>query len=357
VTLQRADALVDALRDIDCVFSDAFPWEELIRRAREGDLLGTLSHRLDKAGFLMRFPDAPRAHLRAAQITFKAQETAVRREIAEIAQALQHVGTPVILLKGAAYLLAGLPPSRGRLFSDIDILVPKQALPAVESALMLAGYATTHHHPYDQRYYRRWMHELPPMQHVKRMTMLDVHHTIVPETAPIRLDADKLFQRAMPLTDRDDFSVLGPVDMVLHSATHLFHNEELTHGLRDLVDIDALLRHFGGHPEFWNDLAGRAIELDLGRPLYYALRWASRLLATPVPGAAAGTAKRHAPSAHVAWLMDHLLARALYPAADRASTRWARRALYVRGHWLRMPIPLLAWHLTVKTFRREDQPA
>jgi hypothetical protein len=54
--------------------------------------------------------------------------------------------------------------------------------------------------------------------------------------------------------------------------------------------------------------------------------------------------------------MDRLLARALYPAADRASTRWARRALYVRGHWLRMPIPLLAWHLTAKTFRREDQP-
>ena len=144
---QRADALTDALREIECVFSDGFPWEELVRRAKEGDLLGTLSHRLDKSGFLTRVPEAPRVHFRAAQITFRAQETAVRREIAEIAQALRHVDTPVILLKGAAYLLAGLPPSRGRLFSDIDILVRKEALPAVESALMLAGYATTHHQP------------------------------------------------------------------------------------------------------------------------------------------------------------------------------------------------------------------
>ena len=64
MTLQRP--LEDALRDIDCVFFDGFPWEELIRRAKEGDLLGTLSHRLDEAGFVTRVPDAPRAHLRAA---------------------------------------------------------------------------------------------------------------------------------------------------------------------------------------------------------------------------------------------------------------------------------------------------
>ena len=35
--------------------------------------------------------------------------------------------------------------------------------------------------------------------------------------------------------------------MVLHSATHLFHEGELDKALRDLVDIDGLLRHFGGH--------------------------------------------------------------------------------------------------------------
>jgi len=29
--------------------------------------------------------------------------------------------------------------------------------------------------------------------------------------------------------------------------------------------------------------------------------------------------------------------------------------LYLRGHWLKMPVPLLAWHLTVKSLRREQQ--
>jgi len=67
---------------------------------------------------------------------------------------------------------------------------------------------------------------------------------------------------------------------------------------------------------------------------------------------------RHAPGALTSRMMDELLGRALRPAAARASTRWSRKALYVRGHWLKMPFPLLAWHLTVKALRRcEEQPA
>jgi hypothetical protein len=55
--------------------------------------------------------------------------------------------------------------------------------------------------------------------------------------------------------------------------------------------------------------------------------------------------------------MDRLLAHALRPSARHAATRFARRMLFVRGHWLKMPVPMLAWHLTVKTFRREERPA
>ena len=52
-----------------------------------------------------------------------------------------------------------------------------------------------------------------------------------------------------------------------------------------------------------------------------------------------------------------VLEHALRPTVARPSTQWARRLLYVRGHWLKMPMPLLAWHLTVKSFRRDEQPA
>jgi hypothetical protein len=332
-------------------------WEALVRAGRDAGLLGTLGCRLDAQQVLPSVPTAPRAHLIAARILSEAQQAAVRREIAEISRALDPHGIPVIALKGAAYVLANQPPSRGRMFSDIDILVPRDDLPRVESALMLAGYATTHLDPYDQRYYRRWRHELPPMQHVKRLTVLDVHHNLVGRSNGIDLDPRALFRDAISIRGFAHLHVLSPIDMVLHSATHLFLNESMTSALRDLVDIDALLRHFGGEREFWSALARRAVDLDVPRPLYYALRYASRVLETPVPPDVLAASAAHAPPAALRPLMDCLFEAALAPHANARSTRWARRALYVRGHWLKMPIPLLAWHLTVKAFRREEMPA
>ena len=351
---RRKDLLVQALRDLDCVFSDESRWDELIRRAREADLLGTIAHRLEMAGRLHDVPAAPRMHLRSAGTLCAAQHRAVMREVREIAHAVAPLGIPIVLLKGAAYLVAELPPACGRLFSDVDILIPKAALPEVEATLMLAGYATTHDNPYDQRYYRRWMHELPPMQHIRRMTVLDVHHAIVPQTARVQSDADALLKSAVRLPRHPGISVLAPSDMVLHSATHLFHNEEFTHGLRDLVDIHELLRHFSSDPGFWSGLLSRAEELNLARPLYYAFVWSTRLLGTEIPREIIEHADRHAPSMPVRAVMDCLLAQAMQPTAREAPTRWSRRALYVRGHWLKMSFWLLTWHLAVKTFRRNE---
>jgi hypothetical protein len=119
-----------------------------------------------------------------------------------------------------------------------------------------------------------------------------------------------------------------------------------------------LLRHFAAtDARFFDRLLARAGEMELLRPLYYACRWSSRLFGTSIPAATAELIERRGPSAPVRALMDSLLERALPPTIARASTRWARHALYVRGHWLKMPMPLLAWHLTMKTFRREEQPA
>src|SRR5205085_11661497 len=132
-------------------------------------------------------------------------------------RALCPLGIPLILLKGAAYVAAGLPAGRGRLFSDIDVLVPKPLLPEVESALMLAGWASHNHDAYDQRYYREWMHELPPMEHLRRGNAIDVHHAILPETARAHPDSGKLRAAARPVTGRPGVAVLAPADMVLHS--------------------------------------------------------------------------------------------------------------------------------------------
>ena len=367
----NSDLLADALGDPASLATAALPhWEELVRRAREANLLGVLAERLSALGLLDRVPPAPRAHLVAAQVRAQAQAKATVRELRAIARALAEIETPVILLKGAAYLCAGLPAASGRVFSDVDILVAKTRLFEVEAALMLSGFVTTHPHPYDQRYYRRWMHELPPMQHLKRQTILDVHHALVPETSrmhpesamlvadSVAIDAGMraelaLGQPNIPIR----YAVLSPVDMTIHCATHLFHDEDFSHAPRDLVDFDALVRHFAAaEPGFWTRLLARARTLQLARPLSYALQWSSWVHETPVPAKALREARADAPPFPIRQVMNALLAPALRPTRGRASTRWARRALYVRGHWLKMPPHLLAWHLTVKAFRREETP-
>jgi hypothetical protein len=199
------------------------------------------------------------------------------------------------------------------------------------------------------------MHELPPMEHMRRGTVVDVHHSILPETARLRPDPAKLIAAAHPVVGLDGVSVLAPVDMVLHSMTHLFHNEELSHGLRDLCDPDLLLRHFGERPGFWDEITQRARELDLARPLFYGLHCASRILETPVPAEAIRQASRAAPRAPLRSLMTMLWRRTLrspHASAKLSFTDTALFMLYVRAHWLRMPPGLLARHLAIKSWQR-----
>ena len=336
-------------------------WELLIGQARRANLLSRLAVLLEEEGLLPGVAPAPRAHLEAARNLARAQEEAVRREVRFVCTALSRAGVEGILHKGAAYMYAALPAARGRLYSDVDLLVPRESLGAVEAALMLQGWTTTHHHPYDQRYYRRWMHELPPLQHATRLTVIDVHHAILPPTARAKPDSAKLWARSRPVPGVPPLRLLAPEDMVLHSATHLFFNEEFSHGLRDLTDIDSLLRPFALQPGFWNRLTARGVELDLSRPLYYALRYAKHLLATPIPASALEGQAGGRPPAVLRGVMDALFTRALapdHPSTTDALTPLVRRALYLRAHWLRMPPLLLAYHLTHKALRAEEpQPA
>jgi hypothetical protein len=335
-------------------------WEELIRQARRTNLLARLACCLEERDLLARVPLAPRVHLEAAMTLAAAQADAVRREVEYVRNALAKAGIDIVLLKGAAYLMAGLPAARGRVFSDIDILVPLERLREVEVALKLHGWVTTHHSAYDQRYYRKWMHELPPLRHVIRMAVLDVHHAILPRTARLKPASAKLLAASRPIAGEDRLRILAPTDLVLHSMAHLFHNEEFSQGLRDLADLDSLLRHFGGQPGFWEQLPDRAVELDLSRPLYYGLRHARRLFGTPVPRAAELKVEAGRPTRLVGRLMDALYECALRPVApgDRDLVApLARQALFVRAHWLRMPPLLLAYHLTRKALVKSDRQA
>lgn len=329
-------------------------WDLLVRQARRANLLAQVEHLLQARDLFIIVPEQARRHFAWAATVARRHAQAVHAEVAYISQALR--GRPVILLKGAAYTMAALPHASGRLYSDVDILVPRESIAEVENQLMIHGWLATHHDAYDQRYYREWMHEIPPLQHMRRGSVIDVHHAILPLTMRVHPDCEKLRAAAVGLPDQANLFVLAPVDMLLHSAAHLFYESELVHGLRDLLDLDALLRHFSTRPDLWSTVVGRARELELTRCLFYALRYCGMFLNTPVPDQVSTEAAIGRPPAMVLRLMDAMYRRVLLP--EHASctdgyTGIARKTLYVRANWLRMPPWLLARHLFHKAFVSE----
>ncbi|KQQ87056.1 nucleotidyltransferase family protein [Massilia sp. Leaf139] len=333
---------------------DAPGWELLLRQAGAADMGATLSLLAEEHGLLAALPARVQRRLAWSRTAWERHTQAVRFEVQQVQRALHTTGLPLILLKGTAYVAAGLPAAAGRLFSDIDLLVPKTALGEVESVFMLHGWASSHHDAYDQRYYREWMHELPPMQHMRRGTAVDVHHAILPETAAVRPDPALLRAAARAVPGLEGVQVLAPCDMVLHSATHLFYEGEFKHGLRDLFDLHRLICHFAAtEPGFWQALPARARQLELGRPLFYALRYCAQLLGTPVPAATLQEARAGQPPHPLLALMDGLFRTVLrppLPGSAGALGPVCEGLLYIRGNWLRMPPLMLSRHLFQKAF-------
>ncbi len=312
-------------------------WTEILTVARAETLLGTLAYRLDG----LALPTVVEAVLADA----KAEAEQVRRtalwEANRIAHVLAALGHPVILLKGTAFVAAGLAAGRGRGIGDCDILLPHALLDKAEALLIGAGWGWLKSDPYDDLYYRRWMHELPPLVHTERGHMVDVHHTILPPTARPKPDAEALIADAEMLAG--GLATLCHADMIVHAAAHLFADGELSGGLRNLWDIHALIEERG-----MAGLEERARHHGLSSAIGRALRLSHALYGTAVPDAW-----------HKLNATDKLYRRRM-TARDgwaRERRRLTRTAFYIRSHAIRMPLPLLARHLWIKWRKGKAAPA
>lgn len=345
VQVFRRERLLETLRLGD--------WDLLIRQAKRSQLAGKLYY-LAEEQVLSDLPTVVFRHLKSAQIHADKQYRDFLWEANKLNQTFADSGLRLIFLKGGAYALAGLTAHRGRLFSDIDLLVPFDALADVEKRLMVHGWLPENKDDYDQQYYRRWMHELPPLRHVKRGSVVDLHHNILPRTAVGCPDANRLLEAAVELDgEHVGIKILSPLDRIIHSATHLFYDGELEHGLRDLVDLDCLLSDLDANAKL--SLVDRALELGLHRPVYYALRYLQLILQTPGLDKAMRQMKKSGCEPKFIGVMDWLFLRALMPdhaSCDDSWTRLARWLLYVRSHWLKMPLYLLLPHLFRKAWMR-----
>ncbi|WP_404338069.1 nucleotidyltransferase family protein [Sphingomonas sp. MMS12-HWE2-04] len=322
-----AAILVRALRDPGTTAAlDAAGWTALLAIARAEQLIGTLAVRLDG----LPVPNPVSRILADARASAEQGRVAALWEAEMARRALGDV--PVVLLKGTAFVAAGLAAGRGRSIGDLDILVPRDRIDQAEAMLLAAGWEWVKPDPYDDAYYRRWMHELPPLIHRERDRMIDVHHTILPLTAKITPDAGALLADSLAL--ENGLGILAPNDMLCHAAAHLFADGDLAGGLRNLWDIHCLIGEFGTA-----GLDARARHHGLDAPMRRAARLAHDLYGTEIP-----------PDWCTANGLDSLYRRRLL-ARDgwgRPSRRVTRLGFYLRSHAIRMPAALLARHLWTK---------
>lgn len=338
---------------------DTAGWQRLIWQARSADLMGQLGFILREAGLLLAAPARARHHFTVAERVTQQHAEALRRELDSLHDALLPVAVPVILLRGAAYGATGHRASRGRLLHDIDIMVPHHALDTVEEYLGRAGWLGAPTHRYDERYYRQWIHEIPPMEHEHRASVLDVHHALVPTTSGIRPNAEALFDATSPVQGAwPHFRVLSPEDMAIHCAAHLFFGE-FHRGLRDLYDFHTLVSAHAPESPFWDRLQERAFLLGLALPVADALRQSSRLYETEIPASTLRTFSRKARGMWPSFMRDWLFAQVLRPphrSARDGASRLGNWLATARSQWLRMPLPLLVCHMSHK-LATHDHPS
>ena len=323
-------------------------WQRVVRLARRLRLLARLAESIARADILGLVPEQPRRHLLAEIRLSRHRTTATTWALLRVGETLADAPYPRVLLKGAAYIGQDLAIASGRMPSDLDMLVPRAHIAHAQARLVERGWEELELDAHDQIYYREWSHEVPPMRHPAHAVELDLHHDILPPLARTHVDIALLLAR-LQTCKWPGWSVLHPVDQVLHSAAHLFLDAEPRERVRDLVDLDGMLREFGRDDAFWAELPRRASELGLTRVLALAAHFITHWLATPIPHETQDVIRRNGPSAlQRAWLLP-VMSALLTPTEPDAGTSLrqdiAAKIVLMRYHWQRLPLRLLLPHL------------
>ncbi len=217
--------------------ASAADWTRLLQELRKHGLLAKACVKLQATGRFDDVPEQVKRQLGSGAKYAAKQQQSLFFELQQLEPMLQQLDCPCLLLKGAAYRALALPVSKGRLFSDIDLLVPAPSLAEVKNALFCKGFYEPQMPEYDRQYYLRWSHQNPPLQHFERDSVIDLHHQIFPPASAKKLNIAPFFARAEAITG-SGFKVPCLQHLFIHAAVHLFWQEETHRSVKDIIDLN-----------------------------------------------------------------------------------------------------------------------
>lgn len=324
-------------------------WQSIILILRHHHLLARFQFLFEKVNVLSQLPDFAQRHLMNARQLSSKQYHQIFFEAEKLVNSVALRSEPVVFLKGAAYTLSKLQAGIGRVYSDIDILLEKESITQVERSLFSSGWMPQPITAYDDAYYRNWTHEIPPLQHGVRGTVLDVHHNLIPVISGRSPDMKHFFQHTVRTPE--GITTLTPAGMTLHSLIHLFFNEDFTNGFRDLLDLDLLISEHDCD-DFWSELVELAEKTGFQFEFSLALRYLDKLLGTRIP-AHIQEAYSLRTGLKLKWL-DYIFQTVLlpsHPLVNQSHYATSEFLAFIRGHYIKMPTLVLMYHLTYKGAR------
>lgn len=315
-------------------------WTTFLQQARQQGLTARFYYVLQTKQLLDQVPLQVKLHGESGARYAQKQQHSLYSELQQLEPLFAVADYPCLLLKGAAYRTQALAVSFGRLFSDIDILVPAAQLRHVRDRLFFYGFREAEMTDYDRDYYLNWSHQNPPLQHYQRGTVIDLHHHIYPTASARAIDITPLFSHAVNIPG-SAFKVPASAHLFIHAAVHLFYQEE-THKLtKDVIDLNDLLLEVQ-HQQQLDFMLEQAAQMSVLSAVINACWVLIRLFNNEAAKLVLHQAAmyRHQP------LVCNLLLTMLQGRPARA---WfARQLWFVRGHSLKMRWQVLIYHSLAK---------
>ncbi len=227
-----------------------------------------------------RVPSHVVSELRKVALYDIARSMRLRSALREMLMALQHAGTRVIVLKGAALATLVYSDLNVRPSQDIDLLCSEVDYRKVRDTLVSLGYYTDADPTLPARradhegYFDRHFFNPDGLVHVE-LHLDSLKLGVRPR------HSDSIWLRALHIEIEDVPALaLGPEDQILTLSVHLHR-----HGFNRLIwfmDIDLLIRRYADELD-WGMVIGEAKAEGAQASLWYTLRLLRQMLGAPVP--------------------------------------------------------------------------
>ena len=195
-------------------------------------------------------------------------------------ECLKKAGLHVAGLKGV-FLLENIYEDIGeRHLGDIDFLMPKPELAVGLAYFQSLGYEMATY--FDLSDPNVDIKHVPPLSH-EGQPIVELHWNLLEADEPFSIAIEPIWQRVVAAQIAGEAAyALCPEDLIAHLSLHFTFQHSMDMGLRGLVDLDRVIRHY--HDEIdWQKLGAIAKDWSAQRPIWLGLSLAYEWLHSPVP--------------------------------------------------------------------------